>query len=855
MRPAWASSAWATSGCPWRSSLPAAASPAPESTSTRAKSSAIERGESYIPDVPSADVQALRAAGRLSATTDFSVVAELDTINICVPTPLRKTKDPDMSYIVSAVEAIAAHLHPGMLVVLESTTYPGTTEEVVQPLLERGGLKAGVDFFLAFSPERVDPGNSQFHTRNVPKVIGGTTPECAEVACALYGTSIDTVVPVSSPRVAEMVKLLENTFRAVNIGLVNEIALMCDRLGINVWEVVDAAKTKPFGFMPFYPGPGLGGHCIPIDPFYLSWKAKQYGFEPRFIELAGHVNGAMPHATVDKIADALNVHKKALNGATRARRRHRLQARHRRHARVAGARRHGPAPPEGRARALRGPARPEARRDARGWAASTSSRSRSTRTRSPAADCVAILTDHSAFDYDALVAGASLIVDTRNAIKQAHANVFKLGAPAASACGSLRAVRRHRRTGRVVEAREPGWNWSSGCRRWASDTSTWAIPRCSRSGLRSVRWPSVPCPTAPPNRRACPSSWPRATKRRACRRASTTSWRSTTRPIGAKSSSCPTDRPTARSMSCPGMAICVQTLAAPAIGKAAALNLAIAQATGDVLVFADARQMFAPDALRALVAPLADPAVGGVTGELILDCEATAVAGRRSGERRRPDSADQAAVRQERTPARRATAAAGTSRPSAKASGCTGATRSSCGGWRAWSAPRSARRARSTRCAVRCIARFRPTPSSTTCSRRCGRCSRATASCSTSAPSRSIERPSDARAERRRKVRTLAGNFQILWQEPRLLAAGRQPGLAAVRLAQGRTAARPVRAVRAVRRERRRSRPAGVFYSLTLAAQCVVYLLGGYGAWLDSQQASPARPAATVMDRARPGGA
>jgi UDP-N-acetyl-D-glucosamine dehydrogenase len=393
------------------------------------KVAAIERGESYIPDVPSADVQALRAAGRLSATTDFSVVAELDTINICVPTPLRKTKDPDMSYIVSAVEAIAGHLHPGMLVVLESTTYPGTTEEVVQPLLERGGLKAGVDFFLAFSPERVDPGNSQFHTRNVPKVIGGTTPECAEVACALYGTSIDTVVPVSSTRVAEMVKLLENTFRAVNIGLVNEIALMCDRLGINVWEVVDAARTKPFGFMPFYPGPGLGGHCIPIDPFYLSWKAKQYGFEPRFIELAGHVNGAMPHATVDKIVDALNVHKKALNGATVlvagiAYKRDIDDMRespaldvmgllHQKGARVLYA---DPLVPKLAGRSWLGGFDLEAQLlDAETIAA---------------ADCVAILTDHSAFDYDALVAGASLIVDTRNAIKQTHANVFKLGAPA-----------------------------------------------------------------------------------------------------------------------------------------------------------------------------------------------------------------------------------------------------------------------------------------------------------------------------------------------------------------------------------------------------------------------------------------
>ena len=256
------------------------------------------------------------AAGHLDATTDFSVVSALDTINICVPTPLRKTKDPDMSYIVSAVEAIAAHLHPGMLIVLESTTYPGTTEELVKPMLEATGLKAGVDFFLAFSPERVDPGNPTFTTHNVPKVVGGVNAESTAVAAALYSAAIETIVPVSSTQVAEMVKLLENTFRAVNIGLVNEIALMCDRLGIDVWEVVQAAATKPFGFMPFYPGPGLGGHCIPIDPFYLSWKAKQTGFDPRFIELAGQINASMPHFVVDKIADALNRHRKPLNGST-----------------------------------------------------------------------------------------------------------------------------------------------------------------------------------------------------------------------------------------------------------------------------------------------------------------------------------------------------------------------------------------------------------------------------------------------------------------------------------------------------------------------------------------------------------
>ncbi|MBI1875852.1 MAG: nucleotide sugar dehydrogenase, partial [Acidobacteria bacterium] len=230
-----------------------------------AKIEAIRAGRSYIPDVPTSELARLTTAGALQATSDFSAVADLDTINICVPTPLRKTKDPDMSYVVSAVERIADHLHEGMLIILESTTYPGTTEELLQPILERGSLKAGVDFFLAFSPERVDPGNAVYRTRNVPKVVGGLTPACARLAEALYATAIETIVPVSSTRVAEMVKLLENTFRAVNIGLVNELALMCDKLGIDVWEVVDAAATKPFGFMPFYPGPGLGGHCIPID--------------------------------------------------------------------------------------------------------------------------------------------------------------------------------------------------------------------------------------------------------------------------------------------------------------------------------------------------------------------------------------------------------------------------------------------------------------------------------------------------------------------------------------------------------------------------------------------------------------
>ena len=265
--------------------------------------------------MPTAHVAELVAAKRLRATTDFDVLGELDTINICVPTPLRKTKDPDMSYIVASAEEIAKRLRPGQLIILESTTYPGTTDELVLPMLEKGGLKVGKDFFLAFSPERVDPSNRSFNTHNIPKVIGGMTEDCTALASALYDGAIATIVPVSSPRVAEMVKLLENTFRAVNIGMVNELALMCDRMGIDVWEVVKAAATKPFGFMPFYPGPGLGGHCIPVDPFYLSWKARESGFEARFIELAGAVNGAMPHYVVTLIGEALNKVKRPLNGS------------------------------------------------------------------------------------------------------------------------------------------------------------------------------------------------------------------------------------------------------------------------------------------------------------------------------------------------------------------------------------------------------------------------------------------------------------------------------------------------------------------------------------------------------------
>jgi UDP-N-acetyl-D-glucosamine dehydrogenase len=395
----------------------------------RRKIDAVTQGTSYIPDVATAEVARLVAEGRLHATADFSCVAELDTINICVPTPLRKTKDPDMSYIVSAVEQIAKHLHPGMLIILESTTYPGTTEELVQPMLEARGLRAGVDFFVAFSPERVDPGNPTFHTHNVPKVVGGVGAASTELASMLYGAAIETIVPVSSPRAAEMVKLLENTFRMVNIGLVNEIALMCDRLGLDVWEVVKAAATKPFGFMPFYPGPGLGGHCIPIDPFYLSWKAKQNGFDPRFIELAGQVNGGMPHFVVDKITDALNQHEKSVNGSTvlvlgiaykrdidDIRESPSLDVMALLHQKGAKVRYADPYVPALSALAWHG-----------GFDMQTEPL---TAAAIADADCVAILTEHRTVDYDMVLRSAKLIVDTRNAIPGRHPHVFKLGAPA-----------------------------------------------------------------------------------------------------------------------------------------------------------------------------------------------------------------------------------------------------------------------------------------------------------------------------------------------------------------------------------------------------------------------------------------
>ena len=371
----------------------------------------INAGRSYILDVTTEDVKANVDGGRLRATTDMSHLSEMDVIDICVPTPLRKTKDPDLSYVVQAVDAAKAHLKRGQLIILESTTYPGTTDEVVQPALEEKGLKAGVDFHLAFSPERVDPGNQTYSTKTIPKVVGGVNAVSTELAGDLYGAIIEQVVPVSSTQVAEMVKLLENTFRAVNIGLVNEIALMSHRMNIDVWEVIDAASTKPFGFMPFYPGPGLGGHCIPIDPFYLSWKARQNGFECRFIELAGHVNGSMPSFVVERVGEALNTVKKAINGSkvhifgvaykkdvSDMRESPALDVLELLHRRGAVLSYSDPYVPTLRHGDINLCSVPE---DKAG----------------DSIDCAVICTNHRAFDYKRIVKTFPLIVDTRNALK------------------------------------------------------------------------------------------------------------------------------------------------------------------------------------------------------------------------------------------------------------------------------------------------------------------------------------------------------------------------------------------------------------------------------------------------------
>jgi len=281
----------------------------------QAKLDQINRGSSYVLDIPGEQVAKLVRSGYLTATSDYSVLKDIDAVSICVPTPLRKTGDPDLSFILAVSDSLKQYVHPGMVIVLESTTYPGTTREMILPRMEENGLKVGRDCFLAFSPERVDPGRKDWTTINTPKVLGGITPACLQVSKAWYGSALKTVVPVSSAEVAEMAKLLENTFRMINIGMVNEMAIMCDRLGVDVWEVIEAAATKPFGYMKFLPGPGLGGHCIPIDPLYLSWKLKTVNYSARFIELASEINTSMPRYTVTKVQDTLNQHKKALNGS------------------------------------------------------------------------------------------------------------------------------------------------------------------------------------------------------------------------------------------------------------------------------------------------------------------------------------------------------------------------------------------------------------------------------------------------------------------------------------------------------------------------------------------------------------
>ncbi len=276
----------------------------------------VNNGENYIGDIVDNDLSALVKAGKLKATTNFSFIEEVDTVCIAVPTPLDLYKQPDLSYVVNSTKDVAKYLKRGMLIILESTTYPGTTDEVIKPILEESGLKCGEDFFLAFSPERVDPGNKEYNTKNTPKVVGGCTPECTEVAGTLYRCVLDgEIMEVSSPAVAEMEKILENTFRNINIALANEMAILCKRMGIDVWEVIEAAKTKPYGFMPFYPGPGLGGHCIPLDPFYLEWKAKEYDYHTKLIETSGIINDSMPEFVVENVMKLLNGHKKALNGA------------------------------------------------------------------------------------------------------------------------------------------------------------------------------------------------------------------------------------------------------------------------------------------------------------------------------------------------------------------------------------------------------------------------------------------------------------------------------------------------------------------------------------------------------------
>ncbi len=373
----------------------------------------LNSGHSYVEDVPDAVLRPFILNGSFRASTDYADLAEVDAISICVPTPLRKTKDPDVSYIIAAADSIARYGGAGKLIVLESTTYPGTTEEIILPRLIHSGNKVGHDFFLAFSPERIDPGRTDYTVFTTPKVIGGMTPHCLEVAVALYGTIVQKPVPVSSCATAEMVKLLENTFRAVNIGLVNEVALMCDKLGLNVWEVVEAAATKPYGFMPFYPGPGLGGHCIPIDPHYLSWKLKTLNYNARFIELAAEINSHMPEYVVSKVTDALNEVCKAVKNS---------------HILVLGVAykpnvgdvRESPAldvihllQDRGAVVSYHDPYVADLLHEGFDLKSITL-----TETAVQQADCVVVITHHQVYDWPWIASTAQLIVDTRNAIRE-----------------------------------------------------------------------------------------------------------------------------------------------------------------------------------------------------------------------------------------------------------------------------------------------------------------------------------------------------------------------------------------------------------------------------------------------------
>ena len=381
----------------------------------------ISAGRSYIQDVPEAELRSVVEGGKLTATTDCSVLKHVDSVSVCVPTPLRKTKDPDIQYIVDATARIKENLHRGLLIVLESTTYPGTTDEILLSEFTGAGLQVGRDFYLAFSPERVDPGNPHYGTHNTPKIIGGVTPECTRLAQQLYERVVERVIPVSSTKAAEMVKLLENTFRMVNIGLVNEIAIMCDKLNLDVWEIIEAAATKPFGFMPFYPGPGLGGHCIPIDPLYLSWKLKLLNYNARFIELASEINTNMPEYVSTKVGRALNKRRKAVNGSS-------ILVLGISYKRDISDTRESPAldiirllQEEGASVSYSDPYNPELKLD-QGPLRSLTLTPENLRS----FDCVVLVADHRAFDYDLIAREASLIVDCRNALPKGAKNVVKL---------------------------------------------------------------------------------------------------------------------------------------------------------------------------------------------------------------------------------------------------------------------------------------------------------------------------------------------------------------------------------------------------------------------------------------------